>query len=168
MFPLPASVMTAPPADDQMLPMNVFDEVTFWHWLIAGVILLILEMFAPGVVFMWLGLAALVTGVITWISPEMVIEWQLIVFAALSVISVVAGRMYLKKKPLHTDHPTLNRRGQQYVGRHFTLEEPIEGGFGKIKVDDSTWKVSGEDMPAGTKIEVIAAEGVILKVEARD
>ncbi|MEG3619083.1 NfeD family protein [Magnetovibrio sp. PR-2] len=147
--------------------MNVFDEVTFWHWLIAGVVLLILEMFAPGVVFMWLGLAALLTGVVSWLSPDMAMEWQLIVFAVLSVISVVAGRMYLKKRPLQTDHPTLNQRGQQYVGRHFTLEEPIEGGFGKIKVDDSTWKVAGDDMAAGTKVEVVAAEGVILKVESR-
>ncbi len=148
-----------------MMPINVFDEVTFWHWLIAGVILMMLEMFVPGVVFMWLGIAALITGIVSWLSPDMALEWQIIIFAVLSVISVISGRMYLKRRPLKTDHPTLNRRGEQYIGRHFTLDEPIEGGFGKIKVDDSTWKISGDDMPAGTKIEVIAAEGVILKVK---
>lgn len=150
------------------MPIAVFDDITFWHWLIAGVILIAFEMFAPGVVFMWVGIAAMITGVVAWLSPELSLEWLLIIFAVLSVVSVVSGRAYLKRNPLKSDHPTLNRRGEQYVGRHFTLSEPIVSGFGKIKVDDSTWKISGQDMPAGTNIEVVAVKGVVLKVEARD
>jgi len=93
-------------------------------------------------------------------------EWLLILFAALSVVSVVLGRAYLKQNPLESDHPTLNRRGEQYIGRHFTLSEPIVGGFGKIKVDDTTWKVAGDDMPKDVKVQVIAVEGTVLKVKA--
>lgn len=150
------------------MPLTIFDEITFWHWLIAGVILIGFEIFAPGVVFMWLGIAAIITGVVAWASPDLLMEWQLIIFAVLSVVSVVSGRAYLKRNPLKTDHPTLNRRGEQYVGRQFTLSEPIVGGFGKIKVDDTTWKVSGEDMAVDAKVEVVAVQGVVLKVEARD
>ncbi|MCG8379509.1 MAG: NfeD family protein, partial [Proteobacteria bacterium] len=58
-----------------------------------------------------------------------------------------------------------NRRGEQYVGRIFTLEEPIVNGVGKVKVDDSTWKVMGVDMPAGTKVRVLSVDGTILNVE---
>jgi len=149
------------------LPMTIFDEITFWHWLIAGVILIAFEMLAPGVVFMWVGIAAIITGVVAWVAPDLAMEWLLIIFAVLSVVSVVAGRTYLKRNPLKSDHPTLNRRGEQYVGRHFVLSEPIVSGFGKIKVDDSTWKVAGADMPIGAKVEVVAVDGVVLKVEAR-
>lgn len=150
------------------MPITIFDEITFWHWLIAGVILIALEMAVPGVVFMWIGIAAIITGIVAWASPDLAMEWLLIIFAVLSVLSVVLGRTYLKRNPLQSDHPKLNRRGEQYVGRHFTLSEPIVGGFGKIKVDDSTWKVSGDDMSVGAKVEVVAVNGVVLKVEARD
>ena len=69
--------------------------------------------------------------------------------------------------PTETDLPTLNRRGEQYVGRHFTLEEAIVNGQGKIRVDDSTWKIEGpEDLPAGSQVQVIAVAGTVLKVEA--
>jgi len=168
-FLLPASVLVSPPhPTERQLDMTVpiFDEITFWHWLIAGVILIALEMVVPGVVFMWVGIAALITGVLAWAAPGLSMEWLLIVFAALSVISVVLGRIYLKRNPLQSDHPTLNRRGEQYVGRHFTLSEPIVGGFGKIKVDDTTWKVAGEDMAKDAKVHVVAVEGTVLKVKA--
>ena len=146
--------------------MAIFDEITFWHWLIAGVVLIALEMVAPGVVFMWVGIAAIITGGVAWAWPGLSMEWLLILFAALSVVSVVLGRAYLKQNPLESDHPTLNRRGEQYIGRHFTLSEPIVGGFGKIKVDDTTWKVAGDDMPKDVKVQVIAVEGTVLKVKA--
>ena len=75
------------------------------------------------------------------------------------------GRGYIKKKPFESDKPNLNRRGAQYVGRTFTLSEPITNGFGKIRVDDSTWKVEGSDSPAGAQIRVVGVDGVVLKVE---
>lgn len=149
------------------MSMMIFDEITFWHWLIAGVILIAFEMFVPGVVFMWVGIAAIITGVVAWAAPDLSLEWLLIIFAVLSVISVVSGRMYLTKRPLATDHPKLNRRGQRYVGRTFVLSEPIVDGYGKIKVDDSTWKISGPDLATGTKVEVVDVDGTVLKVEAQ-
>jgi membrane protein implicated in regulation of membrane protease activity len=59
----------------------------------------------------------------------------------------------------------LNRRAEQYVGRVFTLSEPIVNGTGKIRVDDSSWKVSGADCDANTKVKVISVDGTVLKVE---
>jgi len=84
----------------------------------------------------------------------------------LSVISVVMYKSYRKKNPIVTDEPALNRRGEKYIDQKFTLTEPIVNGEGKIKVDDSTWKVVGMDMPAGMIVRVVAAEGTTLKVEA--
>ncbi|MFC1672633.1 NfeD family protein [Pseudomonadota bacterium] len=148
--------------------MTVFDEFTFWHWLIAGVLLIVLEIFAPGVVFMWVGIAAILTGVIAWLAPDLSVQWQMLVFAALAVSSVVAGRQWIKRNPTETDHPTLSNRGAKYVDRRFVLDEAIVGGFGKIKVDDTTWKVSGDDMDAGTHVVVTGIEGTVLTVEKQD
>jgi len=70
-----------------------------------------------------------------------------------------------KKHPITTDHPLLNKRGQQYIGRVFSLYKPIENGEGKIKVDDSIWKVHGEDCDISTKVKVIAVRGTVFDVE---
>ena len=167
MFPL----LVSPPiiaGKEPGLPMELLHTFTFWHWLILGVLLIVLEIFAPGVVFLWVGVAAIVTGIVSWLAPDLGVQWQVIVFAVLSVASVLGGRAWLKSHPTKSDHPTLNRRGEQYIGRRFTLSEAISGGFGKIKVDDSTWKVAGKDMPEGGTVEVTSVDGTVLKVERRD
>jgi membrane protein implicated in regulation of membrane protease activity len=101
------------------------------------------------------------------VSPELGWEYQVLIFALLSVISIVAWRSYFRKHPIITDQPALNRRGDQYIGRLFTLEEPIINGNGKIKVDDTTWKIIGDDCEAGSKVKVTGVDGVILKVELK-
>ncbi len=148
--------------------MELLHTFSFWHWLILGVLLIVLEIFAPGVVFLWVGGAAIATGVVAWLAPDMMVQWQVILFAVLSVVSVFSGRMWLKAHPVETDHPALNRRGEQYVGRRFTLSKAITSGFGKITVDDSTWKVSGEDMAEGTEVEVTGIDGTVLSVKKSD
>jgi membrane protein implicated in regulation of membrane protease activity len=55
-------------------------------------------------------------------------------------------------------------RGQRYVGRVFTLDEPIVNGRGKIRVDDTTWNIEGADLAAGVSVEVTSVDGTILKV----
>jgi len=90
---------------------------------------------------------------------------QVLIFAILSVITVVMYKSHQKKNPVVTDEPALNRRGEQYLGRSFTLIEPIVNGEGKIKVDDSTWKISGADVEASASVRIVAIEGSILKVE---
>ena len=140
-------------------------EVVFWHWWTIGALLLIVELLAPGMYFMWMGESAFVTGAILWVFPSMEPEYQVMVFSALSVVSIVVLRRFLNRHPIQSDHPLLNQRTAQYMGRVFTLEEPIVNGRGRIRVDDSTWRVEGEACPAGSKIRVMDAEGVILKVD---
>ncbi len=147
--------------------MNFLELAEFWHWWIAAVVFMIIEVFLPGAIFIWLGIAAGVVGLILLIFPETVWEIQFLVWSVLSVGAVVGWRFYLRRHPTETDLPTLNRRGEQYVGRHFTLEEAVVNGQGKIRVDDSTWKIEGpEDLPVGSKVQVIAVEGTVLKVES--
>ena len=141
------------------------EQVTFWHWWVLGVALVILEVFAPGAVFLWLGVAAGVVGLVLLIIPGMSWEWQFLIFSLISVLSIVLWRNRLKEHPTETDQPRLNRRGEQYIGRIFTLAEPIVNGIGKIKVDDTTWKIAGSDCAVGTQVKVSGVDGVVLRVE---
>lgn len=143
---------------------SLLNQVTHWHWWIVALILLVLEVFVPGTFFLWMGISAMFTGLLALLLP-IGGELQLLLFAALSVASVTLGRAYIKKRPIESDQPNLNRRGAQYVGRTFTLSEPIVHGYGKIRVDDSTWKIEGADCPAGSQVKVIGVDGVVLKVE---
>jgi membrane protein implicated in regulation of membrane protease activity len=143
-------------------------EPVFWHWWSLGAILLIIELLVPGMFFIWMGESAFVVGVVLWLFPGSDFEYQVILFSVLSVISVAAFRRYLQRRPIQSDRPLLNQRTAQYVGRMFTLEEPIVNGRGKIHVDDSTWRVEGEDCPKGARVRVTDAEGVILKVSRSD
>ncbi len=93
---------------------------------------------------------------------------QVIIFAVLSVISLIMYKQYQKHNPVVIDEPALNRRGEQYVGRVLTLDAPIVNGVGKVNIDDSTWKIRGEDIVEGTKVRVTAVDGTILMVEAEE
>jgi inner membrane protein len=140
-------------------------QVVFWHWWALGLLLLLVELLAPGMFFLWMAEAAVVTGFLLLVFPLLGWEYQLIAFSVLSVASIVLFRKFLKRHPIVSDRPSLNRRTDQYLGRVFTLEQAIVNGQGKIRVDDSTWKIQGPDCPAGAKVRVVAAEGVILRVE---
>ena len=145
--------------------MDILTQLNSWHWGIIAVILIILEVFAPGAFMIWLGIAAAVVSVVMLAFPDITWQTQFIIFAVLSVASIYAWRLYARKNPPTSDQPTLNMRGEQYVNRTFTLEEPVVNGQGKIKVDDSTWKIEGSDCESGTKVRVIGVDGVVLKVE---
>lgn len=144
---------------------GLFQHIDHWSWWILAIALLVLEVFAPGTFFLWMGIAAAVVGALLLLAPGVGWEYQIIIFAALSVASIFIWRSYFRKHPTATDQPALNRRGQQYLSRTFTLDEPIVNGQGKIRVDDTTWKVHGEDCDAGTTVKVTGVDGVVLKVE---
>ncbi len=140
----------------------------FWHWWMAAVALVIIEMLAPTFFALWMAVAAFITGVALFFVPDMEWEYQVFFFAVLSILSIITWRYYYSKNPIETDEPLLNRRGEQYVGRVITLKDPIVDGQGKVKVDDSTWKIQGNDCPAGTKIKIISLNNVVFSVEIVD
>ena len=139
-------------------------DVVFWHWWSLGAILLIVELLVPGMFFIWMGESAFVVGAMIWLFPGMDFEHQVLLFSVLSVLSIVVFRRFLRTNPIQTDRPLLNQRAAQYVGRVFTLQDPIVNGRGKIRVDDSTWRVEGDDCPVGARVRVTDAEGVVLRV----
>ena len=143
----------------------IINNLGAWSWIILGLVLMGLELVAPGAFLLWLGLAAMLTGLIDWAFG---LSWQAaaIVFAVLSVGAVLLGRAVTRNRDEEADRPALNRRGQSLVGHVFTLESPIGGGSGRVRVDDSSWRVAGPDMAAGVNVRVIRVDGATLVVEA--
>lgn len=139
-----------------------------WSWWILGLILLAAELAMPGFFLIWIGAAAIVTGVLSlglWDNPIWLWQIQLLVFAALSMVSIVLGRRLFSRTNRPTDEPFLNQRGESLVGRTATLAEPIANGRGRIRLDDTYWSVMGPDLPSGTTVKVVASHGRDLKVE---
>ena len=139
--------------------------IDYWHWWIIGGILLLIEVFVSGFFFLWMAVSSAIVGAILFVFPEMGWKMQLVIFSVLSVLSISLFRRYAVKHPATTDQPALNRRSRQYIGRTFTLQQPIVNGVGSLRVDDTTWRIVGADMEPGVKIVVTDVDGVLLKVE---
>ncbi len=148
--------------------IDLLSGPTYWLWFILGVCLIVLEMVAPGVVFLWLGLAALATGIVVTVAQTLSWELQFLFFAVLSAVSILAGRRFVARRVTPHDHPGLNARGSTYIGKTYVLAEPVMNGTGKLTIDDTIWIVSGTDAPAGAKVKVTGQDGTILKVEPAD
>ncbi len=148
--------------------MDFFDnfELTHWSWFVIALVLLGLEMTAPGVVFLWMAIAAAIVGGIVLFLPDLGWENQFIIFAVLSIISVFSGRYFLRKNPIESDDTTLNQRGSQYMGHTYSLIRDMENGKGKIRIGDSIWSVEGDfDAKENDTVKVIGVNVTFLIVE---
>jgi membrane protein implicated in regulation of membrane protease activity len=133
-------------------------------WLIGGLILCAAETLAPGTFFVFIGAAAVIVGAITYFVA-LDLTTQLLLFGGLVVALVMIGRdvygsLYASPGPLPQS------RAHALIGSDFLLEESIVHGYGRIRVGDSSWRVKGDDCPAGAKVRVVAVEeGSLLRVE---
>ena len=147
--------------------MEFLSDLQYWHWLVLALVLIIIEMVAPTAVLLWFGVAAAVVGVLMLLIPGMGWQVELILFSVLSIGSLLAWRSYAKKHPpADNKYPSLNKRGDDLIGRVFTLDEDIVNNYGKLRVDDTMWKIRGSDADAGSKVRVTAVDGTVLVVES--
>jgi inner membrane protein len=147
--------------------IDVIRSLGAWSWIILGGILLAVELIAPGTFVLWLGVAAILVGLISF-----VIDWnwqeQGVGFVILAVASLVMWWRLIrpaKREEDASDQPFLNRRAQGFVGREFTLEKPIVDGAGTVRMGDTIWRVTGPDCAAGSRVRIARAEGATLFVE---
>jgi membrane protein implicated in regulation of membrane protease activity len=149
--------------------MEWISQLGPWNWMVLGAVLLLLEILLPGVFFLWVGVAAILTGTLSlqlWGTAFWVWQTQVLVFLALSVAAALLGRRFFPAgKSDDTDQPLLNQRALQLVGRTATLEEAISNGHGRVRLGDTLWRVSGPDLPSGARVRVMSASNGELRVE---
>jgi inner membrane protein len=145
---------------------EMFTTLGTWNWLIFGFILMALEVAAPGVFLFWLGLAALLVGLLSFvIHPSW--QTQLLMFAVFAAAAVPLWRRLARSDTtVSASNPFLNRRADALVGRVFTLEKPIIDGWGTVRIGDTIWRVAGPDAPAGSRVKIVQADGANLTVAA--
>ena len=145
---------------------EMFSTLGTWNWLIFGVLLMALELLAPGVFLFWLGLAALLVGLLSFaIEPSW--QTQLLMFAVFAAAAVPAWRRLAKSEgSVSKSNPFLNKRTEALIGRVFTLEKPIVDGAVTVRIDDTVWRVAGPDAPAGSRVKIVQADGASLTVAA--
>jgi membrane protein implicated in regulation of membrane protease activity len=140
--------------------------IVFWHWWALAAVLLVFEMMAPGVVFLFLAVGAAAAGLFLMVVPSLGLELQLFVFAVVSVASAVVLRPTLRRLQRNRGvDENLNARGEALVGRTLVLDAPILRGQGRVKLGDGSWSVTGPDMAAGSRVRVTGVRGTELTVE---
>ena len=145
---------------------EMFVTLGTWNWLIFGVVLMALELAAPGIFLFWLGLAALLVG-LTSFALDLSWQMQILLFALFAAAAVPLWRRLARNHAaVSLSNPFLNRRADALVGRVFTLEKPIVDGSGTVRIDDTVWRVAGPDTPAGSRVRIVQADGASLTVAA--
>lgn len=134
-------------------------------WLILGFILLILEIFIPGVFIMWWGGAAIIISIVIALFPSISLVWQLILFAIFAVIfSMIWWKYQHNKDTIEDKENTLNSREQAMIGVQGIITEVLENGIARGKFGDTTWRVIGENLNYGDKVQIEKVDGITLFV----
>jgi membrane protein implicated in regulation of membrane protease activity len=134
-------------------------------WAAVALLLFAAETMAPGAFMLWMGFAAAVVFLGVLLVDGIPLLAQVAAFVVLSFISIQIYRTWFRGKARESDKPLLNRRAEQLVGKVATLDQAIVGGRGRVKIDDAFWVVDGPDLPVGTRVRVVAVDGMTLKVQ---
>jgi len=137
-----------------------------WIWLIGGVVLLIAEVIAPGFFLMFVGAAAIATGLLALVLP-LGLAVQLALFAILAlVIARVGGRRAYASQYDFSSDPLLNDRVGRLLGKTVIVVEAVDRNGGRVRVGDSEWSARGGPAAVGERVRIVDVDGNCLKVEA--
>ncbi|HEX4693717.1 NfeD family protein [Sphingomonas sp.] len=134
-------------------------------WLVAALVLAIMELIAPGFFLIFVAAGAAVTGLVVLAGPDLHVIVQALLFAAFSGVAVATGRRWYHRSPSTAGSHGLNDRTAKLIGRIVEVSEPIVGGEGRVRVGDGAWTAKGFDMPAGAQVRIVGAAGNVLLVE---
>ena len=136
-----------------------------WLWLIGGVVLLIAEVIAPGFFLMFIGAAALATGLLSLLLPVS-LALQLALFAILTVAVVrIGGRRAYASRYDYSSDPFLNDRAGRLLGKVVVVVEQVDSNGGRVRVGDSQWSARGGPAKVGDRVRIVDIDGNCLKVE---
>jgi len=136
-----------------------------WMWLIGGVVLLIAEVIAPGFFLIFIGAAAIATGLLT-LAVSLAVALQLAVFAVLAFLAVrIIGRRFYASRYDYTSDPLLNDRVARLLGKVVVVVQAVDSHGGRVRVGDSEWSARGGPAEVGERVRIVDVEGNCLKVE---
>jgi len=145
--------------------LELFEAITFWHWIILALVLLAGEALGAAGFMIGVSLSALTVAALMALGLLDAWQFQFLLFALFSVIASVVFWKFFRSQNDEDDAGIINDRAAQLIGRKLTLKQDIENGLGRVQIGDTFWKVSAEeDLEAGAKVEVYASEGMLLLI----
>jgi len=135
-----------------------------WIWAIAGVLLLIAEIIAPGFFLVFIGAAAIATGLFTLLFGLSMAP-QLALFALYAVLAVMIGRRWYGEPHGGDQRHAINEPAKRLVGKTVTAATDVDDHGGRVTVGDGEWNARGGPAAAGDRLTVTGVEGNCLIVE---
>ncbi len=143
--------------------MELFTDITAYHWLALGLILLTAEVLGTAGFLLGAGVAALGMGGVVALVPDLSLGWQIILYAISAMVATVVYFRLFRDAQKSDGAPLLNKRSRRLIGHQFTLEEDLALGVTKVQIGDTLWKVQADKpLVKGTKVEVVDAKRMSL------
>jgi membrane protein implicated in regulation of membrane protease activity len=134
-------------------------------WLIGGILLLMAEIIAPGFFLIFVGAAAIATGLFVLLF-DLGLAPALALFALYTALAVAVGRKVYANRPVNSSDPHLNDRSARLIGRTVTVVEAVDEHGGRVRVGDGDWSARGERAEPGSRVRITGVDGNCLTVEA--
>ncbi len=143
----------------------LLNEVTWWHWVIFGVLLIVIEMSTGTFFMLTLGVSAILVGILD-ILFELSIQVEILLWLLFAIASVLVWMKWFK------DHTVSNSGQSDY--RLETLGtvtgEIHPHGRGKVTFDtpvlgNTQWHATAKtDIPKGTRVKIVEINGQLIEV----
>lgn len=136
-------------------------------WLICGIVLLIMEVAAPGFVIGFFGFGAMLAALVLWLFPSMGLGWQSLVFALSSVLFILLFRKMMKKIFVGDKRIGMGDVDDDSIGQVVTVKSAVSFlPGGRVLLYGTEWSaVSETEIPAGAQAKVVGKDNLTLKVE---
>lgn len=135
-------------------------------WLVCGVIGLALELILPGLIVLFFGCGAIITGLATWIIPALQIEGQLIIFVVSSVVLLLVFRKMLKNRFFNKSQESDDELADEYIGKTAIALTDFTNGRGEVEFKGSKWDALSEDnLTKGDVVVILKRESIKLSVK---
>ncbi len=145
--------------------MELFSEITAYHWIALGLILLTAEILGTAGFLLGAGVAALGMGAVLAMVPDMALGWQIVLYAISSIVATIVYFRLFRDAQRKDQAPMLNRRSRRLIGHQFMLEEDVALGVAKVQIGDTLWKVrTDQPLSKGTLVEVVDAKRMSLVI----
>lgn len=138
-------------------------------WLLLGLVLLVSEFFAPGMVAVFFGIGALAVGLLTLMGLLDSLALQLLLFALISVGTLFGLRRHFKRwlKGDETTAQAANPDNIELVGKRVKVLTDFDQGAGHVQLNGAKWDAESSDaLKAGDSAWVLSHSGILLQVAA--
>ena len=143
-------------------------QFLWWHWVVLGIALMLLELAVPAFFLVWFGLGALIVGVALLAVPALSFAWQVLAWIGCSLAFIWLWFKVFKPGLYKTRAGMSKGAVLGEIGLVIRDIRPFEKGqirFQKPVLGDEVWEsIADEEIKTGERVKVIEVEGNILKV----